>query len=264
MSAYLSRRGLLQLEGRLSDRDLAVIRSVDEHRFLTARHIEALHFADHASELAGARVCRRVLARLSRDRVLTRLQRRVGGVRAGSASFVYALGPIGARLRNDGSRRRFTEPSALFLHHALAVADAHVALVNGERAGRFELVRLEVEPRCWRRFLGAGGAREAIKPDLSVITASGAFEHLWYLEIDRATQGAGAIARKCRSYEVYWRTGFEQERTGTFPRVVWVAPDTTRARRIEQVVARLRGVKRDLFRFTTEGQLIELLAGGAA
>src|SRR5438270_12207936 len=103
MSAYLSRRGLTQLRERLSERDFDVIPSVAEHRFLTARQIEALHFADHATDLAGARVCRRVLARLTDERLLARLERRVGGIRAGSASYVYALGPSGGRLI-DGQR----------------------------------------------------------------------------------------------------------------------------------------------------------------
>src|SRR5207302_5513936 len=109
MSAYLGRRGLTQLRQRLSERDLAILRSVADHRFLTARQVEALHFADHATQLAAARVCRRVLARLIDQRLLARLQRRFGGVRAGSASFVYALGPVGGRLI-EGKRLRLIEP----------------------------------------------------------------------------------------------------------------------------------------------------------
>ena len=263
MSAYLSRRGLLELKRGLSDRDLAVIDSVSEHRFLSARQIEILHFADHSSNLASARVCRRVLARLSEERLLSRLQRRVGGVRAGSASFIYALGPAGVRLRKDGRRRRFSEPSTIFLDHALAVAAAHVALVAAERDGELELAQVEVEPRCWRHFLGAGGAREAIKPDLYVASVSGAFEDCWFLEIDRGTESPAAIGRKCRSYHAYWRTGLEQDRLGTFPRVVWVAATAARAKRIEQVTAGLRQLKHELFLVTTGEQLIELLQRGA-
>src|SRR5438105_7465196 len=138
MSAYLGRRGLAQLRERLSERDLDVIRSVADHRFLTARQVEALHFAGHATQLAGARVCRRVLARLTDERLLARLQRRVGGVRAGSASFVYALGPVGGRLI-EGQRRRLIEPSTTFLTHTLAVAQAHVEIAEAARQGQLEL-----------------------------------------------------------------------------------------------------------------------------
>src|ERR687888_1729870 len=148
MSAYLGRRGLAQLRDHLSERDLDVIRSVAEHRFLMTRQLEALHFADHATELAGARVCRRVLARLTDERLLARLERRVGGVRAGSASFVYALGPVGGRLL-DGQRRRVVEPSTTFLIHTLGVAQTHVELVQAARSGQLELLSAVVEPGCW-------------------------------------------------------------------------------------------------------------------
>jgi len=262
MSAYLSRRGLDQLHGHLSERDLAVVRSVKEHRFMTARQIEEFHFVDHATEHAGARVCRRVLARLTRDRLLTRLQRRMGGIRAGSASFIYALGPIGSRLL-DEHRRRFTEPSTLFLQHALAVAEAHVQLLRAARTGQLELLTVDVEPSCWRRYTGAGGAPEILRPDLYVITASGAFEDLWFLEIDRGTESPAAISRKCRTYETYWRTGREQETRGTFPLAVWVAPDDGRAKKLKAVIDATRNLKRDLVRVTTSESVVELIAGGA-
>lgn len=262
MSAYLGRRGLAQLRERLSERDLEVIRSVAEHRYLTARQVEALHFADHATELAAARVCRRVLARLTAERLLARLERRVGGVRAGSASFVYVLGPVGGRLI-DGQRRRLSEPSRTFLTHTLAVAQTHVELVQAARRSRLELLRADVEPDCWRRHIGPGGASEVLKPDLYVVTGSGEFEDCWFVEVDRGTESPLALRRKCRAYEGYWRSGREQDVHGTFPLVVWVAPDERRARQLARVIDGSRGLKRDLFRVTITSQLVDVLAEGA-
>lgn len=261
MSAYLSRRGLERLCAQLSERDLTVIRSVHEHRFLTARQIEELHFNDHATADSAGRVCRRVLARLTRDRLLARLRRRIGGVRAGSASYVYALGPAGSRLITDG-RRRLTEPSLLFLDHTLGLAEARIALVRAARDGQLELTGVEVEPTCWRRYTGPGGAAEFVRPDLHVVTANGAYEDCWFLEIDRGTESPAAIGRKCRAYQAYWRTGREQEQHGAFPLVVWVAPDEARAQRIAKVISGVRNLKRDIFRVTTADRLVQLIAGG--
>lgn len=263
MSAYLSRRGLEAVREGLSERDLAILRSVSEHRFLTASQIEALHFADHATNGSGARVCRRVLARLTKQRLVARPERRVGGVRAGSASFVYALAPVGSRLL-DGTRQRFTEPSAHFLDHTLAVAEVHVELVRASRQQRVELVSVQVEPACWRRYQGAGGALEIVKPDLYVVTGAGEFEDCWFVEIDRATESPAAISRKLQAYHAYWASGREQDKYGAFPLVVWVAPSERRASQLERVIATARQLNGQLFGVTTADRLVGLLSQGAA
>src|SRR5262249_8242867 len=146
-------------------------------------------------------------------------------------SFIYALGPVGDRLLG-GRRRRFVEPSALFLDHSLAIADAHVRLAHAARNGELELSTVQIEPACWRRYIGPSGAWHTVKPDLYVVTAGEAFEDCWFLEIDRGTESPAAITRKCRAYEVYFRSGREQQSHGAFPLIVWVAPDQARAERL--------------------------------
>lgn len=246
----------------LSERDFAVVQIVAEHRFLTARQVEGLLFYDHSSPLSGARVCRRVLSRLTQQRLLARLDRRVGGVRAGSASYVYALGSKGGRLL-AGTRYRVTEPSSLFLDHTLAVADARVALEVAARAQLFDLVEVEIEPKSWRRFSGPGGAPAFVKPDLYVVTGRGEYEDCWFIEIDRGTESPTALGRKCRSYDLYWRSGLEQAEHGTYPLVLWVAPDERRTSRIESIIKRARILNHELFRLTTAARFIETVSGGA-
>jgi Replication-relaxation len=261
MSAYLGRSGLEQLRRSLSDRDLRLLHSVNEHRFLTTAQIRALHFVSGTTE-GAERTCRRALTRLSRDRVLSRLQRRVGGVRAGSASFVYSVGPVGRRLLDEA--RRTTEPSALFLEHTLAVADVRVLLETAERSGAIELLRVEIEPTSWRRFVGPGGARDIVKPDLYVLTAAGDYEDAWFIEVDRGTESPAAIARKCHAYDRYWRSGREQAAQGSFPITIWVCPDERRRSRIRRIIGGARNLNRSLFRVTTGSRLLGLLSGGAA
>src|SRR5205823_850906 len=101
--------------------------TIASHRFVTGKQLERFHFDDHSSNDSGARVCRGVLARLSRLALLRRLERRVGGIRAGSASYVYTLSWAGRRLVGETTARRVDEPSRTFLNHTLAVADAHLA-----------------------------------------------------------------------------------------------------------------------------------------
>jgi hypothetical protein len=259
MRARLSQQGLDQLRANLSERDLAVVSSLAQHRFLTARQIEALHFAGHATELTGARVCRRTLSRLTEQRLLARLTRRsVGGLHAGSASFIYTLGPIGNRLL--GGRRRVHEPSHAFLDHVLAVADVHVGLVQAVRTGGVELVELVTEPDCWRRSLHVGGGLDVLRPDLYLVTAEGEYEHCWFVEVDRGTASLPAIVRKCHDYLAYRQTGQEQKRTGTFPLVLWITPDAERQARVEQVIR--RNLPTELFRVTDNRGFIASMTGG--
>jgi hypothetical protein len=262
MSARVSRQGLSSLYERLSDRDREVVHAVASHRFMTGKQIDRFHFSNHATTETGARVCRQVLARLTREGVLRRLHRRVGGVRAGSVSYVYVLAPAGRRLVGEELTRRLREPSATFLKHTLAIVDTHLALREGTRVGRFELVMVEAEPACWRRYLSAGGARETLRPDLFVISARGDFEYCWFLEVDLGTEYTPTLVRKCRAYETYWRTGNEQRRSGTFPLVVWVVATDARAREIESALSSARGLKQDLFRVVVASQLVDLFAGG--
>jgi len=264
MSAHLRRQGLDWLRAELGERDLVVLSSVARHRFLTGRQIEAFHFSNHASSVTGSRVCRRVLARLVDQRLLVRLERRVGGVRAGSASYVYALGSAGNRVVNNPRGKRAEEPSRVFLDHTLAVADAHLALLQASYARRFELITVETEPAAWRRFLNSGGGRETLRPDLYVVSAQGEFEHCWFLEIDNATESTPAVLRKSLQYQAYRRTGIEQQRTGTFPLVVWVTPSERRRKQLADAIASARKLQPEIFRVVAFDELVELVARGAA
>jgi hypothetical protein len=261
MSPRAARRSLPQLNQLLSDRDREVIHSIASHRFLTGKQLERFHFTDHASPETGARVCRSVLARLTREGILSRLERRVGGVRAGSASHVYCLGWTGRRLVGETTARRVSEPSRTFLEHTLAVAEAHLMLREAASHGEFELVEVQIEPVCWRAFTGANGAPARVRPDLHVISGRGELEYCWFLEIDLGSEHRPTVVGKCRTYEEYWRTGLEQQRSHTFPLVVWVTPDQDRASELDRAIRGARTLKQELFRVVSADQLVELFAG---
>jgi len=103
----VGRIALGRLRTMLSERDLAIVASVDQYRYLSGGQINRLHFHSHASEFTAARTARSVLNRLVAGRLLRRTERRIGGIRGGSSSYVYGIGPVGHRLmHDDGSRGR--------------------------------------------------------------------------------------------------------------------------------------------------------------
>ncbi|WP_083291668.1 replication-relaxation family protein [Rhodococcus sp. 1139] len=267
-------RDLSSIADRLSERDWAVLRSVAAHRFLTSAQITRLHFAGHA-DTSGPVLARRTLGRLRSRRLLASLERRIGGVRAGSSGLVYHVDVVGDRLlrRESGrtSRRRFSSPSPTFLRHTLAVAQTHILLLEASRAGQCELVRCEIEPASWRRHLGLGGARLTLKPDLFAETATdhdSAFTTSWFIEVDLGTEHQPTLLRKCHDYDVYYRSGAEQAEHGVFPLVVWImtasSPEATERRctALRQVIDKDQHLDSALFHVITPDQLIPLIKNG--
>jgi hypothetical protein len=248
---------------RLSARDLGVIRQVGELRLMSARQLQAIHFpdAEHDNEQAATRARQRVLARLTRERLLTRLERRIGGVRAGSAGFVLALGPVGQRvLALDGPRRRSYEPSYRFVDHTLAVSQLIVDVSVAARRGRLDLLDCQAEPRCWRQFAGLG-RQGLLRPDAFLALGAGEYELRWFIEVDRSSESLPIIMRKCRLYADYYQSGQEQAAQGVFPRVCWVVPDEVRAERVQAAIARDRHLPAGLFVVTTAADALAVLRG---
>lgn len=248
----MKKNDIASLLEMLSKRDLEILESLRIHRVLTTILIRRLHFPvsgepgtgnseGHATEMAAAVATIRVLARLESRRLIARLQRRIGGVRAGSSGIVWQLGATGERLlrarHGETARRRYSEPSPAFIAHTLAAADLAIQLYELARRGVIELLRLEAEPDCWRTFLSAHVARQWLKPDLFAITASGDYEHHWLIEADNATEHGPVIVRKALAYQQYARTGIHQQEHGLFPEVVWVVPDANRKSSIEAALA---------------------------
>lgn len=263
----VSRRQLERIDRDLSRRERAVLGSLADFHFMTTAQLRHLHFVDHATNEAAARICRRVLHRLAVLRVIEPLERRIGGIRAGSASFVWRVGTVGDRLlsqNGDGDRRRRRkEPSLRHLNHCLAVADCAVALESLARGREVELLLRETEPACWRPYLGDGGNRETLKPDLFAATAAGAYEDRWFIEVDCGTESLPTLLSKCAQYERYRRTGREQTNHGIFPAVVWVLPTEARLLKLAAALHASRSLDEALFRLTTPADFAPLITRGA-
>jgi hypothetical protein len=263
----LGKQQLLALDNRLSERDLLIINTVDRFRLLQAEQLRRLYFNEISTLAGSARICRRALARLVDERVLHRLTRRVGGVRAGSSGHIYTLTAAGKRLlayqggQGLPSDRGVHEPGEGFVQHTLAIAELYTALVEQERAGRLQLVRFDPEPACWRTHRTGFAGSIVLKPDAYAELAAGAFDHANFVEIDLASEGKQALLRKLRAYVSYYRSGREQSARGWSPRTVWITTTPARATLIEALVRTLPGTRRSLFTVGLPEQAVDLLLG---
>jgi hypothetical protein len=267
----MTRSDVDTLRDRMADRDFAVLRDVDKFRLLTTKQIQQLHFdPHHPTALASARACNRALSRLRDFGVLKSLQRRIGGARAGSAGFVWYVGPAGERLMQlieptaPGGRRNYREPSRHFVEHTLAIADVALRIIQTERHGELELLELQTEPSSWQPFLSRFGTTQILKPDLRIMTAQSDFENHWFIEVDLASEHMPVILRQCVAYEAFRATGRYQAAYGLFPAVVWVCPTVARAEAIRAAVAATAGLDPALFAACASPDCLALLTAGTA
>jgi hypothetical protein len=261
--SYLTHAAVERLAEQLSDRDRRILDDVTRCRVLTGRQLERLHFMDLAPAHRD-RARRRVLARLTSLSLLTPLQRRIGGARAGSAGLVFALGPAGQRVHTllavdeaavPSRTRPPHTPGDRFLRHELAVAELYVELVEQTRAGGFVLVDFRAEPASWWQDSAGGWVR----PDASVVVAWDAVEDAWAIEVDQATETLPTLRRKLVRYLELAELAESGPDGRGLPRVLVVVPDQRRHIAVQRVIADLPAPAADLLVVVENNQAVRHL-----
>jgi hypothetical protein len=266
---YFTAQHVRELAERLSEQDWLVLKQVSSLRFVSGSQLTRLCFSASDDPCANARAARRALLRLTRLGVLARLPRPIGGVRAGSAGFVYRLGLGGHRLavlrgwQPERQRRRSLVPGTLFLRHTLQIAELHTCLIEGERSGRFELLALAAEPLCHRTYDGLGGQRVVLKPDSYVRLGLGPYEDSYFIEVDRGTEGSQALSWQLERYVAYHLSGREQTERGVFPRVLWLVPSEQRKAALVDSLTRLTAESWRLFAVAPFADALTVMTGKA-
>lgn len=220
--------------------DVVVLHHVHRFRVMSGRQLSTLFFEGTD---AGRRAARRLLLRLVKSQGLARLDRRIGGIRGGSAGYLYVLGVEGQRLLGDGRRvRRHREPGWAFLAHTLAITELYVeAVTKSDRHPSASLVRFDPEPHSWRQHLDGGGVEHHLRPDAFAVVEHPDRRSLWFVEIDRGTEGSPTLRRKIRQYAEWFELGIEQQSLGAFPRVLWHAETAARRAQIERLASEVPG-----------------------
>jgi hypothetical protein len=268
----VSKQRLETISSQLSERDKAVLEAIRKFRYLTTNQIKRLYFKDSASQTAAHRAANRGLVKLQELGLIAALNRRIGGVRAGSASYVWSLGTTGARLLNlngessgNLKRKRCFEPTLRFLEHTLAVSETYVQLtLILEKHNNVEMLKAELEPDCWKSYVGESGTIVYLKPDLYIVTTADDYEDHWFFEIDLATESPSRVIRKCQQYCHYYQSGTEQRNSGVFPLVVWIVLNKKREESLQCHIADEFGTRqRDIFLVITPDKLETLICKGA-
>ena len=249
---------------KVTDNDRAILASLLDHTYLTTRQVERLHVrgASSLSDLAAIRRAHRWLSRLYALGLVDRLDRRIGGTRAGSAAFIWQLSPAGQRLQGQATQRRRPTPGWGHLAHALDVAEVAVRLREHERSSDgLRVLAVECEPGCWRRYTTPYGKKAWLKPDLRITVRTGGAELHWFVEVDRGTEHRQALAYKANTYLAAWRDGGEHVRAGVFPRVLWIVPTRQRAAALRELWLTIPGLPQAMMTTSLRPDAIDTLTG---
>jgi hypothetical protein len=204
------------------------------------------------------------MRRLTELRVVIRLERRIGGIRAGSEGYIFGLSGLGHAvldLGEDDARRyrKVPETRLAFESHVLAISELAVCLGEQAVAGRCTVEEFRAEPSCWRRFGGLGGGHRILKPDAFVRLGVGDYDVTAFIEQDMASESRPTIGRKLAVYLDYWRSGVEQELHDVFPRVWWLVPHAKRLAAITEAIQQLPHEAHELFTVVLTPHAPELL-----
>jgi hypothetical protein len=250
---------ILKLSEQIGPRERAAVEAVAKVGMASHEQVGRLvgFSPGNATPESTARSLRRLLARLCELELLARCERRVGGVRAGSAGYVYYLGPDGSALVSYWQGQGFTrgkrrpEPGIRHMAHSLSVTELYVQLVEATRNQGASLVEFEFEPECWRVYGESFGGETILKPDAFVCIASSEYEDRFFIEVDLGTESKATIERKLRAYIRYFETGEEQDRRRVFPRVMFIVESESRKEMLVDAAARLDADYWALFTITT-------------
>ena len=239
---------------QLTARDVSIILSVYENRFLKRDQIQRLHFAS-ASRIA----CNMRIKKLYEHKFLDRL---VKPVRVGTHQLIYALDKRGAdvvavALEIDRRKVRWNRANNrvefLFLEHTLGVSEFRVCLDVALAGRREELLFYQRGDKSHLRRISVTGAKKkyfVVAPDAFFGIQSGRGKHIFFLEVDMGTETLARFAEKVVAYKRYWKSGNYTEEYGfNHFRVLTVAESERRLDNLIQATGKAGG--RQMFLFAT-------------
>ena len=256
----------------IEDRDLSLLAALFETRLMTTADVQQLFFAGNY-ETAKKR-----LQKLKRARVLT--ERKGRGVYGRSILHLTVQGfrilQTTTALHDNGyppiSEKQFKNRAAVAestLNHELDVMKVKTAILSHmSPSEQFSVIQFSTWPVLYRFMAQATDTDRAIlfNPDGFIRIHDtdppprGSM-HVFFLEVDRATESLSRIAEKAMRYQWYYGSGGLGQRfnvaKGTFYQfwVLFVASSERRRNNMAQVILQNHKPIKPLFRMTTQAEI---------
>lgn len=244
---------------QLQPRDIEILKSLAEYRFLDSQQILALH----PLKSGGSRYHLRRLQHLFHHCYIDRPPSQMSYYRIRN-HMIYALGKKGAdeiysddpqlRRRIDWQKKNH-EVKFPFLSHAMMIADFHIAIALATKN------KLETELVRWQQgkeladYVKLEGKKKTLIPDAFFTIKQEGKEYNFFLEADRSTM---TLERVLQKIAAYWRWKEEEKHIKKFNinrfRVLTITISPERQENIRKIAE--QGISRPggypLFLFTCE------------
>ncbi|MBY5026020.1 replication-relaxation family protein [Streptococcus suis] len=235
---------------QLTANDIAILHFLNQARLATTRQLARLFYSDSPSSETAIRRANFTTQRLKKEGLISHLDRRIGGARKGSASYVWQITFQGLKvLKGKDStialryKNRY-EPTQHHVEHTLAITEIFVETIEVARSSdTISLENFSFEPTSWRDYQKLSGVGLTLKPDAYLELLNGEYEDHYFLEIDRSTESLARVVNTCKKYIEYYRSGIEQRQKEVFPYVLWIVPDDKRKTAI------LKAIQNELYNF---------------
>lgn len=260
---------------RLTTRDLEIIRSVNQFRFLKPSQLQRLLFP----ETKQIRSVQRRLTGLFDHQYLNRIVPPLP-IEGGAMEMVYYLGENGIALLEKldvqtAPYSRNADVKSIFLDHTFEIGDFQLALTLAlKNHPKTELVRFIPDYALNTRVdTATGGERYYLRdrvsegqgrpvyivyPDALIVLGGigeyQKYQSLYFLEVDRSTESLDRIKEKVTGYKLYHRQGIHK-RFGEFKdfTVLFQAKSQARINNIRKHLVEVAGA--ELFWYTTRNQV---------
>lgn len=228
---------------QFTDKDIQILYFLNQARLATTSQLARLFYTDSDKPETAVRRANFTTQRLLKEGLVSHLKRRIGGVRKGSASYVWQITFQGLKLlksQDDSISLRYKnqyEPSQGHVEHTLAITEIFVETLETVRnSNQLTLETFSFEPNSWRSYQKLSGVGMTLKPDAYLELINHEYEDHYFLEIDRSTESLSRIVNTCKKYIEYYRSGVEQRQHGVFPFVLWIVPDDKRKLAISKAI----------------------------
>ena len=215
LKKFVREKGIT-LPMEVQDRDIGILKSLADHRFLNTQHILALHGG-------GSRNILRRLQKLFKNGYIER-PRQQASLTGPQGYMVHAIGNRGVDLLcehfPDFKKTKVDwltknkEVREHYIHHALMISNFRVVLNLALRNDQEAKLSQWQQGRELRDYVKFEGRKVAVVPDAFFTLEDREDRMYFFLEADQSTMTRGRFLRKMKAYWEWWKKGGHEEKLG--------------------------------------------------